>query len=107
MVEVKPFDPLWEEDNILICVTLPAPLGKQGCYTVMNWCQKGPDKFDVKRIVDELMESRDSAMARAKALCEEHGIPILYDADFHKDDFLAIGKEIEEAQKAQQAQQGG
>ncbi|GAB4181793.1 MAG: hypothetical protein OHK0024_20910 [Thalassobaculales bacterium] len=88
MLEIKPFDPLWEEPNILICVTLPAPLGKQGCYVVMNWCQKDATKFDVKRVVDELMESREAALERAKKFCADNAIPVLYDADFHKDDFL-------------------
>lgn len=87
MLEEKPFDPLWEEDNVLICVTLPAPSGQQGCYTVMNWCRRGGDKLDVQRIADKLAPSRAEALAAARQFCEQKAVPVLYDADFHDLDF--------------------
>ena len=87
MLEEKPFDPLWEEDNVLICVTLPAPSGQQGCYTVMNWCRRGGDKLDVQRIADKLAPSRAGALAAARQFCEQKAVPVLYDADFHDLDF--------------------
>ncbi|MBU0724518.1 MAG: hypothetical protein KJ904_18830 [Alphaproteobacteria bacterium] len=102
MPEIKPFDPLWEEENILICVTLPAPLGKTGCYTVMNWCQKGSGKLEVKRVADQLMASREEALAAAGQFCDQNAIPILYDADFHAEDFSRLGQEIEAAMGAAQ-----
>ena len=87
MLEEKPFDPLWEEGNVLICVTLPAPSGQQGCYTVMNWCRRGGDKLDVQRIADKLAPSRAEALAAARQFCEQKAVPVLYDADFHDLDF--------------------
>ncbi|WP_430437843.1 hypothetical protein [Oceanibaculum nanhaiense] len=87
MLEEKPFDPLWEEDNVLICVTLPAPSGQRGCYTVMNWCRRGGDKLDVQRIADKLAPSRAEALAAARQFCEQKAVPVLYDANFHELDF--------------------
>ncbi|MDM7946696.1 MAG: hypothetical protein QUV20_10245 [Oceanibaculum nanhaiense] len=87
MLEEKPFDPLWEEDNVLICVTLPAPSGQRGCYTVMNWCRRGGDKLDVQRIAEKLAPSRAEALAAARQFCEQKAVPVLYDANFHELDF--------------------
>lgn len=87
MLEEKPFDPLWEEDNVLICVTLPAPTGQQGCYTVMNWCHRAGEKLDVQRIADKLAPSRDEALSAARQFCMQNAIPVLYDADYHELDF--------------------
>lgn len=87
MLEEKPFDPLWEEDNVLICVTLPAPLGQTGCYTVTNWCRRDAGKLDVQRIADKLASGREEALGAARQFCEQNAIPVLYDADFHELDF--------------------
>ena len=94
MTEEKPFDPLWEEDNVLMCVTLPAPQGQQGCHTVMNWCRRGGDRLDVQRIADKLAPGREDALAAARQFCQQNAIPVLYDADFHTLDFTRPETEI-------------